>query len=61
MKSSFADITDVLKVNTEEAFSPVPKKVPENNLVAANCRVFGKPAVPVMVELNTRSVYPVKG
>ena len=61
MTKSFGDISDVLKVNTEEAFSPVPAKIQETELVSAQCRVFGKPAVPVMVELNTRSVYPVKG
>lgn len=34
---------------------------PKEEIVQAHVRVFGKPAIPVVAELVTRSVYPVKG
>ena len=39
----------------------IQKKEQQEEVVQANVRVFGKPAIPVLVELSTRSVYPVKG
>lgn len=68
--SKFTNVPDILTA-TEDTTSPeVASHIEEafrlrseqnsDNLVPALVRVFGRPGIPVMVDLATRSVYPTK-
>lgn len=67
--ASFKDLPNIFETaeagqpSVEEATGAARLVSSEQNspLVRASVRVFGKPSVPVMVDLATRSVYPIKG
>lgn len=67
--SSFDKLPNVFETAKEQpaaeeqaGFSlPRASKDENSTLISAKVRVFGKPGVPVMADLETRTVYPVKG
>lgn len=66
----FSDLPDVLAsepvvetAQTAEQAAPFnirPTGDYDGNLVRVVCRVYGKPGVPAMADLESRSVFPIK-
>lgn len=54
------DLPNILDTASEETAAPRVKPKDTTGLVAAQCRVFGKTPIPVMVDLESRSVFPTK-
>ena len=66
--TKFSDLPDVFATSqapiaetAEEALTPrIPASENNTSLIAASCRVYGFHSIPVMVDLDTRSVYPLR-
>lgn len=64
----FKDLPDVFAMSSgieqaeaEQALTIRPSASESNSsLQTAACRVFGRKSIPVMVDLDTRSVYPIR-
>lgn len=57
----FAKPTGAERAAVEESLTIRPSASESNSsLQLAACRVFGRKSIPVMVDLDTRSVYPIR-